>query len=81
MSLAGTRQSSGNGGAKYGKSTQGMPVVEVYRGTDGELVIYNRVTRATRIAKLLPAQSIRVEVIDDLTTPVAHLPTVGDNLP
>jgi hypothetical protein len=67
--------------AKHGKSTQGMPLVEVYRGTDGELVIYNGVTRATRVAKLLPGQTIRVEVIDDLTTPVGHLPTVGDKLP
>ena len=58
-----------------------MPPVEVYRGTDGELMIYNGVTRATRIAKLLPGQLIRVEVIDDLPTPVGHLPTVGDTLP
>jgi len=67
--------------AKHGKSTQGMPVVEVYRGTDGKLEIYNGVTRATRVAKLLPGQTIRVEVIDDLKTPVGHLPTVGDKLP
>ena len=58
-----------------------MPTVEVYRGTDGELVIYNGVTRATRIAKLLPGQTIRIEVIDDLATPVGDLPTVGDKLP
>jgi hypothetical protein len=67
--------------ARHGKSIQGMPAVEVYRGTDGELVIYNGVTRATRIAKLLPGQTIRVEVVDDLKTPVGHLPTVEDMLP
>lgn len=66
---------------KHGKSTQGMPTVEVYRGTDGELVIYNGVTRATRVAKLLPGQRIRAEVIDDLKTSVGHLPTVGDTMP
>jgi|ERR1022692_1397119 hypothetical protein len=66
---------------KHGKSTQGMPTVGVYRGTDGELVIYDGVTRATRIAKLLPGQTIQVEVIDDISTPVAHLPTVGEKLP
>jgi hypothetical protein len=33
------------------------------------------------VAKLLPGQLIRVELIDDLKTPVAHLPTVGDRLP
>jgi hypothetical protein len=67
--------------ARHGQSVQGMPVVEVYRGTDGELVIYNGVTRATRVVKLLPGQPIRVEVIDDLKTPVGHLPTVGEKLP
>jgi hypothetical protein len=67
--------------ARYGKSTQGMYPLEVYRGTDGGLMIFNGVTRATRVAKLLPGQKVRVEVIDDIKTPVAHLPTVGDKLP
>jgi hypothetical protein len=67
--------------ARHGRSVQEMPTVEVYRGTDGELVIYNGVTRATRVAKLLPGHAIRVEVIDDLKTTVGHLPTVGDKLP
>jgi hypothetical protein len=67
--------------ARYGKSTQGMPPLEVYRGTDGELVIYDGVTRATRVAKLLPGTDVRVEVIDDLKAPTGHLPTVGDKLP
>ena len=66
---------------RFGHSTQGMPTLEVYRGSDGELVIYSGVTRATRVAKLLPGQTVRVEVIDDLRTPVGHLPTVGDKLP
>jgi len=67
--------------AQHGLSTQGMPTVEVYRGTDGELMIYNGVTRATRVAKFLPGRTIRVEVIDGLSTAVGHLPTVGDKLP
>ena len=67
--------------ARYGGSTQGMPPREAYRGTDGKLVVYDGVTRATRVAKLLPRQLVRVEVIDDLATPVGHLPTVGDRLP
>jgi hypothetical protein len=67
--------------ARFGKATQGMPPPEVYRGTDGALVIYDGVTRATRVAKLLPGQLVRVEVIDDLPTPVGHLPAVGDRLP
>ena len=67
--------------ARYGRSILGMPPLEVYRGTDGKLVVYDGVTRATRVAKLLPGQLVRVEVIDDLRTPVGHLPTVGDKLP
>jgi len=67
--------------ARFGSGTQGMPPLEAYRGTDGKLVIYDGVTRATRVAKFLPGQLVRVELIDDLRTPVGHLPTVGDRLP
>ena len=67
--------------ARHGLSTQGMPPLEVYRGTDGKLMVYDGVTRATRVAKFLPGQTVRVEVIDDLSTPVGHFPTVGDKLP
>ena len=67
--------------AQFGASVQGMPPPEVYRGTDGALMIYDGVTRATRVAKPLPGQSIRVELVDDLATPAGHLPTIGDTLP
>ena len=40
--------------AQFGTSVQGMPPLEVSRGADGELVINNGVTRATRVAKVLP---------------------------
>ena len=58
-----------------------MPALEVYRGTDGKWMIFDGVTRASRVAKLLPGQLVRVEVIDDIPTPVGHLPTVGDTRP
>lgn len=67
--------------AKFGTSVQGMPSQEVYRGMDGALMLYDGVTRATRVAKLLPGQSITVELIDDLPTPAGHLPTIGGTLP
>jgi hypothetical protein len=67
--------------ARFGKSTQGMPTLEVSRGSDGELMINDGVTRATRVAKLLPGDLVTVEVIDDLSAPVGHLPTIGDMLP
>jgi len=67
--------------ARFGKSMQGMPTLEVSRGSDGELMINDGVTRATRVAKLLPGNLVPVEVIDDLSVPVGHLPTIGDMVP
>ena len=64
--------------ARYGTSTTGMPPLEVSRGTDGELVINNGVTRATRVAQYLPGTLVTVEVIDDLPIPVGTFPTVGE---
>jgi hypothetical protein len=58
-----------------------MPALQVYRGNDGELMISDGVTRATRIARLGPGTTVRVEVLDDLPTKFGHLPTVQDLLP
>jgi hypothetical protein len=66
--------------ARYGKSTAGMPPIGVSRGSDGELVIIDGVTRASRIAKLLPGQEVVVEVVAKLRAPVGDFPTVGDTL-
>ena len=67
--------------ARYGKSTAGMPRLVVFRASDGELVIYDGVTRATRVAKLLPGQTVPVELIGDLASAGGPYPTVGDWLP
>ena len=67
--------------AQYGSSLQGMPTPWVYRGTDGALMIYDGVTRATRVAKLLPGTLMRVEVVGDLPAACSHLPTLGDYVP
>src|SRR5438270_7300595 len=66
--------------AKYGTSIDGMPPPDVKRGSDGELVIYDGVTRATRVAKYLPGTPITVEVTGELAYPVGALPKVGDRL-
>ncbi len=58
-----------------------MPIILVSRGKDGELVINDGVTRATRVAKLLPGTLVRVEVIDQLPIAVGPYPSVGDSLP
>lgn len=65
----------------FGKSVQGMPTLEVSRGSDGELILNNGVTRAMRVAMLLPGALVRVEVIDDLPVPVGPYPSIGDLVP
>ena len=67
--------------ALFGRSAVGMPPLWVYEGSDGVLVIYNGVTRATRLAKLAPGTLIRVEVIGQLPRAFAADPTIGDSLP
>ena len=64
--------------ARYHSSTEGMPAPWVYRGTDGALMIFDGVTRASRVAKLLPGTLIRVEVVGELSAACGHLPTIGD---
>ncbi len=68
--------------AQHGKSMDGMPPLQVIRGKDGRLRINDGVTRATRIAKLLPGQTVPVEVIQDLPRlDVARFPKIKDVLP
>lgn len=67
--------------ARYGSSPTGMPPIIVYEGTDGVLVIYNGVTRATRIAKLAPGTLVRVEVIGRLRRAFGPWPKIGDQQP
>jgi hypothetical protein len=67
--------------ALFGSATAGMPAPWVCRGSDGELMLYNGVTRATRVAKLSPGTLIRVEVVGSLAAPVGHLPAIGELIP
>jgi hypothetical protein len=65
----------------FAASADGMPPPWVYEGTDGVLMLYNGVTRATRMAKLAPGTLIRVEVIGKLPKAFAGEPKIGDLLP
>lgn len=67
--------------SRYGHSLAGMPPILAYRAADGELIIYNGVTRATRAAKLCPGQLVTVEVLGKDNRKGAVLPTIGDKLP
>jgi hypothetical protein len=68
--------------SRYGKSLDGMPPLQVVRGTDGHLRINDGVTRATRAAKLRPGEVIIAEVIQELPNlDVTRNPRVKDMLP
>lgn len=67
--------------AQFGASSAGMPPPWVYEAADGVLVVYNGITRATRIAKLAPGTTIRVEVVGRLRRAYAGEPKIGDLLP
>lgn len=58
-----------------------MPPVFVICGTDGELMISDGVTRATRAAKLCPGELVPAELIDEAPQTFGHLPTVREKLP
>ena len=57
---------------QFGASIVGMPPLWVYEAADGVLVVYDGVTRATRVAKLAPGTLVRVEVIGKLRRPNAR---------
>jgi hypothetical protein len=57
-----------------------MPPLIVYEASDGVLVIYNGVTRATRIAKLAPNTKVQVEVIGKLRRAYSSEKTIGELL-
>jgi len=67
--------------ARFGASSAGMPAPWVYEASDGVLVVYNGVTRPTRIAKLAPAATIRLEVVGKLRRAYAGEPKIGDQVP
>ena len=67
--------------AQFGASVTGMPPLWVYEAADGVLVVYNGVTRATRVAKLAPGTLVRVEVIGKLRRAYGNYPKIGDLLP
>lgn len=66
--------------AKYSTSIVGMPPLLAYEGSDSVLELVDGVTRATRVAKLLPGTKVRVEVIGKLRRPRADYRRIGDAL-
>jgi hypothetical protein len=66
--------------ALHGLSTAGMPPLLAYEGSDGALELSDGVTRATRVAKLLPGMTVRVEVLGRIKRPKASSRRIGDAL-
>jgi len=65
---------------QFGPSKDGMPPIFVYEDPDGVLEISDGVTRATRIAKLAPGQTVPVVVIGRYRKSRASSPSVKDKL-
>ncbi len=57
-----------------------MPPIFVYEDPDGILEISDGVTRATRIAKLAPGETVPIVVIGQYKRTRAHSPCIKDRL-
>ena len=68
--------------SRFGTSIDSLPPLLVTRGKNGELLLIDGVTRATRVAKLRPGSLVPVVVIDELLNwDLTRFPTVGERLP
>ena len=68
--------------AKFGKDVAEMPPPWVTRDKNGELQILDGVTRATRVAKLMPGVLLTVLVTaEEPLKDYRRFPSVGERLP
>jgi len=65
---------------RFGSSKEGMPPIFVYEDPDGILEISDGVTRATRVAKMSPGESVPVVVIGRYRRSRADSPSIRDRL-
>ena len=65
---------------QFGASKDGMPPILVYEDPDGVLEIIDGVTRATRMAKLAPGETVPVVVIGQYRRSRANSPSVRDRV-
>lgn len=65
---------------QFGSSKAGMPPILVHEDPDGVLEVTDGVTRATRIAKLAPGETVPVIVIGRYRRSRANSPSVRDRL-
>ena len=62
----------------FGSTNYGMPPIWVEEDSDGQLRIIDGLTRAVRIAKLIPGQTVIVEVTEKLNSRFRTTATVAD---
>ncbi len=68
--------------AEFGASADDLPPLQVTQGKNGELMINDGVTRATRMHLRAPKQAVPVEIIDVRPDwDFSHLPFVKETLP
>jgi hypothetical protein len=65
---------------QFGSSKDGMPPILVHEDPDGVLEITDGVTRATRIAKLTPGETLPVVIIGRYRRSRAGSPRVRDRI-
>ena len=67
--------------SRFGASDVGMKPPIVYEAPSGELVLYDGVTRAARIAELAPGRPLLVEHAGPTRLPRGPHVRLGDTLP
>ena len=66
---------------EFGYSATGMPPIEVTLGMNGELMVNDGMTRATRCCMIDMEQAVKVEVIEVRPEwDFSHLPAIAETL-
>lgn len=67
--------------SRHGTSIARSPPELLYQGTDDAFLLYDGVTRATRVAKFLAGTLIPAEIMGTIRMAVARFPKVKGRLP
>lgn len=63
---------------EFGATDEGMPVILLTQGLDGEYMINDGVTRAARMVLMHPGRKVWVEVIHETDWDLTHLPKIKE---
>jgi hypothetical protein len=65
---------------EFGESFEEMPPLDVTEGPNGEYMINNGVTRATRAYMVNPGGTVPINVIGSTSWDLSELPTIRDTV-